>query len=161
MPPKATLKLDNKDYDLPVITGTEGEKAVDFRSLRNDSGYVSFDEGYGNTGSCLSSITFIDGEAGILRYRGYPIEQLAEYSSFIETAYLIINGELPTPVQRKRFSQLLTENSPIHSGMEHLFEGFPADAHPMAILSAMLNSLGSYYPHLATNDHQHDLENFE
>ena len=161
MPPKAILKLDNKDYDLSVITGTEGEKAVDFRNLRNDTGYVSYDEGYGNTGSCLSSITFIDGEAGILRYRGYPIEQLAEYSSFIETAYLIINGELPIPAQRKRFSQLLTENSPIHSGMEHLFEGFPADAHPMAILSAMLNSLGSYYPHLATNDHQHDLEKFE
>jgi citrate synthase len=161
MPTNATLKLDNKDYSLPVIIGTEGEKAVDIRSLRNESGYISYDEGYGNTGSCESSVTFIDGEAGILRYRGYPIEQLAEYSSFIETAYLIINGALPTPAQRKRFSVLLTENAPIHSSMEHLFEGFPAGAHPMAILSAMLNSLGCYYPHLATNDHQRDLENFE
>ena len=161
MPANATLKLDKSDYTLPIIVGTEGEKAVDLRNLRNDSGYISYDEGYGNTGSCESAVTFIDGEAGILRYRGYPIEQLAEHSSFIETAYLIINGELPTPVQRKRFSQLLTENAPIHSGMEHLFEGFPADAPPMAILSAMLNSLGCYYPHLATNDHQRDLANFE
>jgi citrate synthase len=143
------------------MVGTEGEKAVDIRNLRSDSGYLTYDEGYGNTGSCQSAVTFIDGEAGILRYRGYPIEQLAEHSSFIETAYLIVNGELPLPAQRKRFSQLLTENSPIHSGMEHLFEGFPSDAHPMAILSAMLNSLGSYYPHLATNDHQRDLETYE
>jgi citrate synthase len=161
MASKATLTLENKDYALPVIVGTEGEKAVDIRNLRNESGYISYDEGYGNTGSCESAITFIDGEAGILRYRGYPIEQLAEHSSFIETAYLIINGELPTPVQRKQFSQLLTENAPIHQSTEHLYEGFPADAHPMAILSAMLNSLGCYYPHLATNDHQRDLENFD
>ena len=157
----ATLRLDQKEYTLPVFVGSEGEKAIDVRHLRNDSGCVTYDEGYGNTGSCQSAVTFIDGEAGILRYRGYPIEQLAEYSSFIETAYLIMNGELPAPAQRKRFSQLLTENAPIHSSMEHLFEGFPADAPPMAILSAMLNSLGCYYPHLATNDHQRDLENFE
>ena len=161
MPAKATLKLENKDVQLPIIIGTEGERAVDIRNLRNETGYVCYDEGFGNTGSCESAITFIDGEVGILRYRGYPIEQLAEHSSFIETAYLIINGELPTPAQRKRFSQLLTENAPIHSSTEHLYEGFPWDAHPMAILSAMLNSLGCYYPHLATNDHQRDLQNFE
>ena len=161
MPSTATLKLENKELHLPIITGTEGEKAVDIRNLRNETGYVCFDDGFGNTGSCESAVTFIDGEAGILRYRGYPIEQLAEHSSFIETAYLIINGELPTPAQRKRFSQLLTENAPIHSSTEHLYEGFPWDAHPMAILSAMLNSLGCYYPHLATNDHQRDLQNFE
>jgi len=157
----AKLTLDGKEYPLPVIVGTEGEKAVDARHLRNETGCITYDEGYGNTGSCQSAITYIDGEAGILRYRGYPIEQLAEYSSFIETAYLIVNGELPTPAQRKRFSQLLTENAPIHSSMEHLFEGFPAGAPPMAILSAMLNSLGCYYPHLATNDHQRDLENYD
>jgi len=161
MPSTATLKLENKELHLPIITGTEGEKAVDIRNLRNETGYVCYDDGFGNTGSCESAVTFIDGEAGILRYRGYPIEQLAEHSSFIETAYLIINGELPTPAQRKRFSQLLTENAPIHSSTEHLYEGFPWDAHPMAILSAMLNSLGCYYPHLATNDHQRDLQNFE
>ena len=108
MPSHATLKLDHKDLSLPIIVGTEGEKAVDIRNLRNDSGYVAYDEGYGNTGSCESAVTFVDGEAGILRYRGYPIEQLAEHSSFIETAYLIMNGELPTPAQRKRYSQLLT-----------------------------------------------------
>jgi len=161
MPSTATLKLENKELHLPIITGTEGEKAVDIRNLRNETGYVCYDDGFGNTASCESAVTFIDGEAGILRYRGYPIEQLAEHSSFIETAYLIINGELPTPAQRKRFSQLLTENAPIHSSTEHLYEGFPWDAHPMAILSAMLNSLGCYYPHLATNDHQRDLQNFE
>jgi citrate synthase len=161
MPAKATLKLENKDIQLPIIVGTEGEKGVDIRNLRNETGYVCYDEGFGNTGSCESAVTFIDGEAGILRYRGYPIEQLAEHSSFIETAYLIMNGELPTPAQRKHFSQLLTENAPIHSSTEHLYEGFPWDAHPMAILSAMLNSLGCYYPHLATNDHQRDLQNFE
>ena len=161
MPSTATLKLENKELHLPIITGTEGEKAVDIRNLRNETGYVCYDDGFGNTGSCESAVTFIDGEAGILRYRGYPIEQLAEHSSFIETAYLIMNGELPTPAQRKRFSQLLTENAPIHSSTEHLYEGFPWDAHPMAILSAMLNSLGCYYPHLATNDHQRDLQNFE
>jgi citrate synthase len=161
MPSNATLRLEHKDLSLPIIVGTEGEKAVDIRSLRNDTGYVAYDEGYGNTGSCESAITFVDGEAGILRYRGYPIEQLAEHSSFIETAFLIMNGELPTPAQRKRFSQLLTENAPIHSSTEHLYEGFPWDAHPMAILSAMLNSLGCYYSHLATNDHQRDLANFE
>ena len=144
-----------------MIIGTEAEKAVDIRNLRNDSGCITYDDGFRNTGSCLSDITLIDGEKGILRYRGYPIEQLAEHSSFIETAYLIIHGELPTPVQRKQFSQLLSENAPIHSSMEHLFEGFPGDAHPMAILSAMLNSLGCYYPHLATNDHLRDLENFD
>ncbi|OHE89374.1 MAG: citrate (Si)-synthase [Verrucomicrobia bacterium RIFCSPLOWO2_12_FULL_64_8] len=161
MPKTATLKLDDKEFILPVISGTENEKAVDIRNLRNDTGCITYDDGFGNTGSCLSDITFIDGEKGILRYRGYPIEQLAEHSSFIETAYLIIHGELPTPVKRKQFSQLLSENAPILSSMEHLFEGFPVDAHPMAILSAMLNSLGCYYPHLATNDHLRDLENFD
>jgi citrate synthase len=157
----ATLRIDNKEISLPVIVGTENEKAVDVRNLRSDTGCITFDDGYGNTGSCLSSVTFIDGEKGILRYRGYPIEQLAEYSNFVETAYLIIHGELPTLPQRKQFSQLLTENAALHSGLEHHFEGFPADAHPMAILSAMLNALGCYYPHLATNDHQRDLAHYD
>ena len=101
----ALLKIDNNEISLPVIVGTENEKAVDVRNLRNDTGCITFDDGYGNTGSCLSSVTFIDGEKGILRYRGYPIEQLAEYSNFVETAYLIIHGELPTLPQRKKFSQ--------------------------------------------------------
>lgn len=156
----ALLRVDGKDVTLPVVIGSENEKAIDVRNLRADSGCITFDDGYGNTGSCQSSITYIDGDAGILRYRGYPIEQLAEYSTFAETAYLILHGELPTPEQRKNFSVNLTENASIHSSMEHMFESFPADAHPMAILSAMLNSLGCYYPHLARNDHQRDLENY-
>src|SRR5581483_8579919 len=157
----AVLKLDSKELTLPTIVGTEGERAVDVRNLRNQTGYITYDDGFGNTGSCQSTITYIDGDKGILHYRGYPIEQLAEHSSFIETAYLITHGELPTMDQRRAFSRLLTENAPIHSNMEHMFEVFPAGAHPMAILSAMLNSLGCYYPHLATNDHKQDLENYD
>ena len=157
----AVLKLDNKELALPTIVGTEGEKAVDVRNLRTQSGYITYDDGFGNTGSCQSTITYIDGDKGILHYRGYPIEQLAEHSSFIETAYLITHGELPTLDQRRAFSKLLTDHAPIHSNMEHMFEVFPAGAHPMAILSAMLNSLGCYYPHLATNDHKQDLENYD
>ncbi len=157
----AILHLDGKEYKLPIIVGAEGEKAVDVRNLRSQSGYITYDDGFGNTGSCLSDITFIDGDAGILRYRGYPIEQLAEHSSFVETAYLIINGELPNPAQRRRFGDLLRTHSPVHSAMDHLFEGFPIGSHPMAILSALLNSLGCYYPHLATNQVQEDLANFD
>ncbi len=160
MPSNAILTLDDKQITLPLIVGTENERALDVRALRDKTGYITFDEGYGNTGSCQSSITYIDGEQGILRYRGYSIEQLAQQSNFIEVAYLIIHGELPTLEQRKQFSGMLTENSPIHSSMEHLFENFPADAHPMAILSAMINSLGCYYPHLATNDHERDVETY-
>jgi citrate synthase len=161
MPPPAVLKLEDKEYAYPVFVGTEGEKAVDFRNLRADSGYITYDEGYGSTGSCESEITYIDGEVGILRYRGYPIEQLAEHSDFIETAYLIIYGELPTPEQRKRFSSLLTEHASIHERMVYLFESYPRDAHPMALLGAMMNALSCYYPHLATNDHKRDLINFD
>ena len=156
----AILKVEDKDITLPVIVGTENEKAIDVRALRDKSGYITYDDGFGNTGSCQSSITYIDGEKGILRYRGYPIEQLAENSNFVEVAYLIVNGTLPTPEQRRKFSIILTENAALHSGMEHFFEGFPAGAHPMAILSSMLNSLGCYHPHLATNDHQEDLTNY-
>jgi citrate synthase len=155
-----SLKVDNTEVTLPVIIGTENEKAIDVRNLRDKTGCITFDDGYGNTGSCLSSITYIDGEEGVLRYRGYPIEQIAENSNFVETAYLILFGELPTLEQRRKFSSALTENAAIHSSMEHLFEGFPSGSHPMAILSVMLNSLGCYYPHLATNDHQRDLAHY-
>ncbi len=161
MPNDAVLKIEGKEYTLPTIVGSEGEKAIDVRNVRAQTGYITYDDGFGNTGSCLSGITFIDGDAGILRYRGYPIEQLAANSSFVETAYLIINGELPTPAQRLRLGNLLREHSPVHSAMDHLFEGFPIGSHPMAILSALLNSLGCYYPHLATNRVQEDLANFE
>ena len=144
-----------------MIVGTEGEKALDVRNLRAQTGAITYDDGFGNTGSCLSEITFIDGDAGVLRYRGYAIEDLAEHSSFVETAYLIIHGNLPNSVERRRFGDLLRLHSPVHSAMDHLFEGFPLGSHPMAILSALLNSLGCYYPHLATNRVQEDLANFE
>jgi citrate synthase len=157
----ALLKLEEKEIALPLVVGSEGEKAVDISRLRSDTGYITFDEGYGNTGSCLSDITYIDGEAGILRYRGYPIEQLAEHSGFVETAYLIIHGELPKPLERMAFARLLSENAPIRQGMLRFIENFPRDAHPMAVLSASMNALGAYYPHFASNNHQNDLEHFD
>ncbi|MDR1497527.1 MAG: citrate synthase [Puniceicoccales bacterium] len=157
----ATLQLAGKQYALPVFIGTEGETAFDITRLREQSGAITFDEGYGNTGSCASTVTYIEGEKGILRYRGYPIEQLAEYSHFVETAYLVIYGELPTRGQRAKFSDLLTENAPIHERMVYLFESYPRDAHPMALLGAMVNALACYYPHLATNTHYGDTDNFD
>jgi citrate synthase len=157
----ATLKLDDKEINLPVVTGTEGEKGLDIGKLRAETGYITFDDGFGNTGSCTSNVTYIDGEVGILRYRGYPIEQLAEKSNFVETAYLVVHGELPTSEQRSRFSQLLSKHAPLHEGMTRFLTSFPRESHPMAVLSSALNSLGAYYPHLATNNHQRDLEYFE
>lgn len=157
----ATLKIDGKELQLPVIIGSEGEKAVDIGKLRAETGYITFDDGFGNTGSCLSKITFIDGEVGVLRYRGYPIEQLAEKSNFIESSLLVMNGELPTPAERSAFSQLLTANAPLREGLVRFIQSFPRDAHPMAVLSATLNALGAYYPHLASNNHQNDLEHFD
>ncbi len=145
---KATLMWDGKRWDYPVITGTEQERAVDISQLRAQTGLITLDDGYGNTGSCQSSITFIDGEKGILRYRGYPIEELAEHSTFIETAYLIIFGELPTERQMAEFRNLMTEHMFIHEAMRHHFEGFPPSAPPMAILSAMINTLGCFEPAL-------------
>ncbi len=144
----AQIKIDGSQVELPVIVGTENEKALDISQLRANSGYITLDPGYGNTGSCLSAITFIDGEEGVLRYRGYPIQQLAEHSGFIETAWLVIFGELPTREQLSHFSQLLTESEMIHEGFKHHFEGFPSTAHPMAILSAMINAMSCFNPSL-------------
>ncbi|MBN8215378.1 MAG: citrate synthase [Spirochaetes bacterium] len=148
MPEIARLILDGKTYELPVLTGTEGEKAVDIRRLREESGYITLDDGYGNTGSCQSAITFIDGDQGILRYRGYDIQELAEHSTFIETAWLLIYGELPTVEQAEGFSALLTEQAMLHTDTLHHFEGFPEHAPPMAILSAMLNVMACQHPEL-------------
>jgi citrate synthase len=144
----AELKLDGKTYNLPVVVGTEQERAIDISNLRNESGYITLDDGYANTGSCQSSITFIDGEKGILRYRGIPIEELAEKSTFIEVAHLIIFGHLPTSAELRRFSDLLTENELLNEAMKHHFEGFPTHAHPMAILSSMINAASCFYPEL-------------
>jgi len=144
MSKEAKLELDGKTITLPIVEGTEGEKAVDISNLRNDTGYITLDEGYGNTGSCSSKITFIDGDKGILRYRGIPIEELAERSNFVETAYLIINGQLPNRVQFRAFSDALTENQFLHEDMKYHFEVFPTGAHPMAILSAMINAASCF-----------------
>lgn len=152
----AELILDGKTCKLPVLEGTEKERAIDISSLRNETGYITLDDGYGNTGSCLSKITFIDGEKGILRYRGIPIEELAEKSTFIEVAHLIIMGWLPNSAELRRFSDLLTENELLNEAMKHHFEGFPAHAHPMAILSSMINASSCFYPELLnyeTRDH--------
>jgi citrate synthase len=144
----AELIIDGKKVNLPIVRGTAGEQAIDIGKLRDQTGFITFDNGYGNTGSCLSDITFIDGEKGILRYRGIPIEELAEKSTFIETAFLIIYGHLPNRTELKRFSDLLTQNQNLHEDMKHHFEGFPANAHPMAILSAMINASSCFYPGL-------------
>ena len=145
---KAVLTLGGKTYELPVKIGTEGEVAIDVSSLRATTGAITLDDGYGNTGSCESAVTFIDGDKGVLRYRGYPIEQLAEQSTFVESSYLLIFGELPTGPQLAEFRRLLCEHEFIHEDMRHQFEGFPPNAHPMAILSAMINALGAYEPDL-------------
>jgi citrate synthase len=149
----AKLQLDGKTYELPIVEGTENERAIDISSLRNQTGYITLDDGYANTGSCKSKITFIDGERGILRYRGIPIQELAEKSTFVETAYLIIYGKLPNRADLKQFSDLLAVNQMLHEDMKFHFEGFPPHAHPMAILSAMINASGCYYPELLDRDH--------
>lgn len=141
---EAKLELDGKSYTLPTVVGTEQERAVDISSLRASSGYITLDEAYGNTGSCVSKITFIDGDKGILRYRGIPIEELAEKSTFIETAYLIIYGHLPNRDELRHFSDLLTEHQFLHEDMKYHFENFPTTAHPMAILSAMINATSCF-----------------
>ncbi len=145
MTDKATLTLRGKTYELPIQVGTENEVAIDVQQLRAQSGAITFDPSYGNTGACESKITFIDGEKGILQYRGYPIEQLAEKSSFLEVAYLLINGELPSAEKLTAFSDRLTRHSLIHEDMRRMFEAFPKDAHPMAILSSVVCGLSTYY----------------
>ncbi len=148
MSKEAKLELDGKSYTLPVVEGTENEKAIDVSNLRSASGYITLDDGYSNTGSCQSQITFIDGERGILRYRGIPIEELAEKSTFIETAFLLIYGHLPMREELKKFSDLLTANQNLHEDMKYHFEGFPLSSHPMAILSAMINAISCFDPSL-------------
>jgi citrate synthase len=148
MEKSAELKIEDKTYNLPIVVGSEQEAAVDVSSLRSASGYIMLDDGYANTGSCQSKITFIDGEKGILRYRGIPIEELAEKSTFIEVAHLIIMGHLPNNVELRQFSDMLTNNELLHESMKHHFEGFPPNAHPMAILSSMINAASCFYPEL-------------
>ena len=142
----AKLEIDGKLHELAVVEGTEHERAIDIASLRSNTGCITLDDGYGNTGSCQSAITFIDGEKGILRYRGIPVDELAEKSTFVETAYLLIYGHLPNKSAMGRFSKMLTQNENLHEDMKYHFEGFPSQAHPMAILSAMINASSCFYP---------------
>jgi len=142
----AKLKIDNHELSLPIIEGTEQEKAIDITKLRNTTGYITFDPGYANTGSCKSSIAFIDGEQGILRYRGYPIEDLAGKVKFTDVAYLLINGELPSLDQKSNFSKALRKEANIHEDMKRFFDGFPLNAHPMATLSSMVTALSAFNP---------------
>jgi citrate synthase len=142
----AQLKIGDKTYDLPVIEGTEGEKAIDISKLRDQSGYVTLDIGYKNTGATQSSITFLDGELGVLKYRGYPIEQLAEKASFIEVAYLLIYGDLPTEEQLAEFQYQISRHTLVHEDMKKFFDGFPSKSHPMGQLSSLVCSLSAFYP---------------
>jgi citrate synthase len=148
----ATLKFGDQTYELPVIEGSEGELAVDITQLRAKSGLITLDPGLANTGACTSDITFIDGEKGILRYRGIPIEQLAERSSFSETAWLLIHGRLPTKRELEEFSARLSSHASLHEAFRHHFEGFPVNAPPMAMLSAMINTLSCFHPQVEEVD---------
>ena len=153
----AKIVVDGKTFELPIITGSDGEKAIDISRLRQETGLVTLDPGFANTASCRSSITFVDGEKGILRYRGIPVEQLAEHSRFVETAYLLINGDLLTEKELKRFSMLLNDHSLVHEDMRAFFEHFPRSAHPMGILSSMVNALRAFYPEIPERTEEEEI----
>ena len=142
----AQLRLGDQTVELPVIVGSEGEKAIDITKLRSETGCVTYDSGYANTSSARSAITFIDGEKGILRYRGYPIEELAEKSDFLEVAYLLINGELPTLDEYSYFTESIRRHTMLHEDFKAFFGALPKDAHPMAACSAAVGALSTFYP---------------
>jgi citrate synthase len=153
----AELTLDGKTYQLPIFEGTEGEKAIDINKLRDLTGYITLDSGYKNTGATTSAITFLDGELGILHYRGYPIEQLAEKSTFLEVAYLLIYGELPTKEQFEVFETGIKRRTMVNEDMRKIFDGFPVNAHPMGVMAALASSLATFYPMVV--DPKNDTEN--
>ena len=142
----AEIKIDGNTYEFPVITGTEGEKAIDISKLRDLTGHITLDFGYKNTGATKSAITFLDGEEGILKYRGYPIEELAEKASFLEVAYLLIYGELPSKETVEKFQKDISMHTLIHEDMKKFFDGYPSKSHPMAQLSSLVCSLSTFYP---------------
>ena len=146
------VKINNQEIKLPIIRGTENESAIDITKLRKETGFITLDPGYANTGACISNITFIDGENGILRYRGYPIEQLARKASFTETAFLLLNGELPNKEEKETFSKKLKIHANIHEDMKRVFDGFPLNAHPMATLSSMVTALSAFHPESEDED---------
>ncbi|MCC6768751.1 MAG: citrate (Si)-synthase, partial [Bacteroidia bacterium] len=142
----ASLSLDGKTYELPVVVGSENEKAIDIQNLRAQTEFITLDSGFKNSGATSSKITFLDGEAGILRYRGYPIEQLAEKSSFIEVAYLLIFGNLPSKIELENFANAITRHTLIHEDMKRFYEAYPAKAHPMGVVASITCSLSTFYP---------------
>ncbi len=146
MSESAKLSFKGQDYEFPVITGTENESAIDIAKLRASSGLITLDPGYKNTGATKSAITFLDGEEGILRYRGYRIEDLAEKSNFLEVSYLLIYGELPTQAQYENFSKEITHHTLVHEDIKKILEGFPSNAHPMGVLSSLICALTAFYP---------------
>jgi citrate synthase len=153
---KATLSFEGKTLDLPVIVGAEGERAVDISALRSKTGLITMDPGYGNTGSCRSAITFIDGEKGILRYRGYPIEDLAANSTFLEVAWLLIHGELPSAADLKSFTDDITRHTLLNENYRRFFEALPKDAHPMPVCAAAVGALATFYQEPETDQHVRD-----
>ncbi len=157
----AELHYDGRVFKLPVVEGTERERGLDISRLRDQTGLVTLDYGYKNTGSCQSEITFLDGEQGVLRYRGYPVEELAEKSRFVEVAYLLVHGRLPKKDEQQKFSDLLTRHSMIHEDMTQFFRSYPEHSHPMAILSAMVVSLSSFYPELSQDHVDEELEQID
>ncbi|MFH2121991.1 MAG: citrate synthase [Pseudomonadota bacterium] len=147
----AILTIKDQTYQLPLVEGSEGDKAMDIRTLLKDTGYITLDSGYMNTGSCKSAITFVDGQKGILNYRGYAINELAERCSFVEVVYLLLIGELPTREQLNNFRELMAKHALIHEDMIHFFDHFPPNASPMSILSTMVNTLCNFYPELTAD----------
>ena len=142
----AEITLDGKHYQFPVIVGSENEKAIDIGKLRDQTGYITIDSGYKNTGATRSEITFLDGEEGILRYRGYEIDELAENATFLEVAYLLIYGELPTQAQYEDFEYEIRTHTLVNEDMRKVFEGFPVNAHPMGVLSSLISAMSAFYP---------------
>lgn len=157
-PEFVTLEVEGKTVRLPVVVGSEGEKAIDIARLRRETGYVTLDPSFMNTAACYSQITFVDGERGILRYRGIPIEELVKKATFVEVAYLLVHGELPTEEERLKFSALLNVNSLLHEDMRHFFDHFPQGAHPMHILSTMINALAVFYPNVDLKSMADDID---
>ncbi len=148
----ARLIFEGKEYDFPVVEGTEHERAIDIRKLRDRTGLITLDPGYGNTGACTSGVTFIDGDLGILRYRGYPIEEIAGKAKFVEVAYLLIYGHWPTLTEIQAFSRDLTRHTLLHEDMKKFYEGYPRSAHPMSIMASMMASMSGFYPDEADQD---------
>ena len=155
---KAKLILDGKELELDVLNDSYGNKALDISKLRSSTGYITYDPGFLNTGSCKSQICYVDGEKGILRYRGYPIEELVEKCDFIEVAHLLIKGVLPNKQERSNYAALLNKHSLLHVDMKHFFTAFPFNSHPMAVLASMVSSLSAFYPDMQEKDPEDNID---